>query len=681
MLPLRKPFITIVTSLIAVLYSFHSISQCSDPAANGVNQGNLNIDGNSATYQTVAITGQDYYSVSVTCGDVYYFDFCGNGGSTSGLWPVITILDASQNVLDFSPYSGGCSQIAYAATFTGTITVYITDDLDGCTGAPAWTGTMAYNDGAPSLNYTNVTCGSADASLNAVSGGVFAFNPVPGGGVSLDVSGNITNGTPGATYTVEYTDPSCGNTISQSVTLNAADASFTLTEACGGGTATVAGTSGGTFSFNPAPGDGAQVNATTGTISNGTTGTTYSIQYSVCGASTTESVTVLTDDCWTLNGDAQYINVSGENCIQLTDEINNQTGCAWSGSQIDFNSDFSLSLDYYFGNNVGGADGNTFTFQPSASTACGQNGGQLGAGGLTNALSIEFDTYDNDNPAHVFDLLCDHVAIETDGDHMNGLPAAGPACAKSGGGNIDDGGLYQVEITWDASAQTLNVYFDGVWVLDFTEDIVNNVFGGQNLVYWGATSATGGLNNQQYFCPSSIVILPVNLSKFESYCNGETEVFEWTTESEQNTDYFVLEYTYDGLIYYPQEYVVAAGSSETTLHYSARVDYNDTKDRYYRIKTVDFDGSIETSDIISSKNCANKESLIKSVNETETQVDFYLNEKSEIFVYNMMGQKIATLEANEICSVLKNSYSSGVYQIHILSESGRNESRKIVIRH
>ena len=440
------------------------------------NQGSLTA---TLGYQTVATMDGYYYSMNVVCGNTYNFDFCGNGGSTAGLWPEISILNAAGTIeYAFSPYSGGCSTLNWVASFTGTIRILITDS--GCWSGESYNGTMAYN-------YS--------------TGG--AINPA-----------------------------------------------FNMTVACGGGNATVTGTPGGTFSFNPAPGDGAQVNATTGAVTNGTAGTTYFVEYTICGSSSIESVTVITDDCFNLNGTAQYINVAGEDCIQLTSETNNQTGCAWSGSQIDFASNFTLTLDYYFGDNINGADGNTFTFQPSSSSACGNNGGQLGAGGIANALAIEFDTYDNDNPGHIYDRSCDHIAVEIDGNHNGpGAPYAGPVCAKASGGNIDDGGVYTVDISWNSSTQTLDISFDGALRLSTTGDFVNTVFGGNSQVYWGATSATGGLNNQQYFCPSTVVVLPTELTHFDSYCNGDEEIFEWASVSENRVDYYQLEYSYNGLVY------------------------------------------------------------------------------------------------------------------------------------
>ncbi len=134
-----------------------------------------------------------------------------------------------------------------------------------------------------------------------------------------------------------------------------------------------------------------------------------------------------------LNGNASYQTIGGQSCIQLTPETNNQNGCAWSDQAINFNNTFNLSLNYYFGNNINGADGTTFTFQPNPG-ACGTNGGQLGAGNIPNSLVIEFDTYDNDNPAHVYDMAADHIAVEIDGNLQGpGAPYCGPVSALPGG--------------------------------------------------------------------------------------------------------------------------------------------------------------------------------------------------------------------------------------------------------
>jgi hypothetical protein len=83
-------------------------------------------------------------------------------------------------------------------------------------------------------------------------------------------------------YSCNNLGGSTGATLAYNVTGSVSSA-FNLAVSCGGGTATVTGTTGGIFSFNPAPGDGAQVNSVTGTVSNGTAGTTYFVQYNTIG--------------------------------------------------------------------------------------------------------------------------------------------------------------------------------------------------------------------------------------------------------------------------------------------------------------------------------------------------------------------------------------------------------------
>lgn len=467
-------------------------------------------------------------------------------------------------------------------------------------------------------------------------------------------------------------------TMAYNMTVGSVNSSFALTAVCGGANATITGATGGTFSWNPSnPGDGAVLNTTTGQITTGVQGATYAITYTVCSSSTTQSVTVPVGDCWTLNGNATYINVGGEQCIQLTAEVNGQTGCAWNGSQIDFASDFSLSLDYYFGNNINGADGNTFTFQPSSSSACGAAGGELGAGGLANTLSIEFDTYDNDFPAHIFDLACDHVAVEIDGSMLGpAAPFCGPVCAKTSGGNIDDGGTYPVDIIWDASTFQLQIYFNGVLRLSCTNDFITNVFGTNN-VYWGVTSATGGLNNQQYFCPSTVV-LPTELSSLTSECTGQEERVSWVTATEDRVSHFVLESTRDGIAFYPVQQVEAIGNSQSETSYSIQTSL-ENESVLYRLKMVDLDGNFEYSPMLARKFCSERPIL----SELHTEADgikIVLNEWANCTVFNSLGQVVFERQAHEKqLNISTSAFQSGIYTVHLDNGKGRIETTRIFV--
>lgn len=673
--------IVALLTIIGVQLLFNTSYACSFDG-NETNAGVLNP---TNSFQTTNVTVGDYFVVNVNCGDNYNFNFCNNGAFAS--WDTqITVLetDGTTELASNDDACGLRSNVSWQATFTGSVYVLIT--RYNCNLTSGQSATMAYNVSTgtfgndASFDLAVVDCFSANATITGDAGGSFAFNTTPGDAAVINsTTGTISNGTPGTTYNVTYTI-GCAS-VNKSVTLPGGDASFTLSLACGGAVATITGDTGGAFSFNPAPTDGALIDENSGKITNGIAGHTYTVKYTICGASSSQSVTIVEDDCWYLNGNASTIKVDGEECFQLTAPQNTQLGCAWSGSRIDFSTDFNLSLDYYFGSNINGADGNTFTFQPSASTACGMAGGQMGAGGLTNALSVEFDTYDNDFPMHVYDMLCDHVAIEIDGDHQNGPPAAGPICAKPSSGNIDDGGTYEVEIDWDASSMKLEVYFDGVLRLTYVNDIVNNVFGGENKVYWGATSATGALNNRQYFCPSSIVILPVGLSSFSSECNGDEEVFNWVTNSEQNANYFTLEYTYDGYVFYPEAVVSAVGNSSTTQTYQARVSTSDENTRYYRLKITDTDGSYENSEIIASQQCRNTSKMVQSIQQNAAQLTINVNTPCEAVLINMMGQKVSgNISIKETGSLNLFDLSSGMYQLMLVGADGTNEVHHVMVQ-
>ncbi|MUU79866.1 hypothetical protein GN138_15565, partial [Winogradskyella sp. HL2-2] len=143
------------------------------------------------------------------------------------------------------------------------------------------------------------SCDSATASISGDEGGTFSFNPVPTDGATIDaITGEITNGTPSATYTVEYY--LCPSLTTESVTLlDSDDPTFIVLENCEGGTVTIMGDTGGVFAFNPIPTDAANIDATTGEVTNGTPGATYTIQYTTsgtCPQSSFQNVTVFPEE-------------------------------------------------------------------------------------------------------------------------------------------------------------------------------------------------------------------------------------------------------------------------------------------------------------------------------------------------------------------------------------------------
>lgn len=88
--------------------------------------------------------------------------------------------------------------------------------------------------------------------------------------------------------------------------------------------------------------------------------------------------------------------------------------------------------------------------------------------------------------------------------------------------------------------------------------------------------------------------LPVELLDFAiKFCSNGVISLGWSTASEQNSDYFILQNSCDGFYYFSVDTVKASGFSNTQLNY----EYVDVRpcdgDNYYRLIEVDFDGKKE----------------------------------------------------------------------------------------
>jgi hypothetical protein len=402
---------------------------------------------------------------------------------------------------------------------------------------------------------------------------------------------------------------------------------------------------------------------------NYTSGATATLSYKL-----TAPVLTVVDD-FTLTNDASSIVVGGENCIQLTPEANDQLACVWNQNQIDFSNPIDLDVTYYFGNNgVNGADGNTFVFKSSNSQCdCGANGAQMGAGGISDALVIEFDTYNNDG-TDPGDLTTDHIAVEIDGAMVQSsgdpMPLCGPIDAIVGGAEIDDGNQHLVKLTWDPVTQNLAVFFDGVLRLTCNHDFINNVFGGNSSVTWGVTSATGGLNNQQYFCPSSVIILPVSLTKFNTVCTEDEAQITFSSGEETLLESYHIQRTYDGLLF---ETIASFAANGSFSDYSF-IDKDKVATCYYRLKMNDLDGGESFTELIASECHPIKTfdfNLQYGENGIMVNTEFPIDDDIEIKIMNSSGQVIHSSRISSSSLILPTSnLSSGVYFVRLRSLKG-----------
>ncbi len=188
-----------------------------------------------------------------------------------------------------------------------------------------------------------------------------------------------------------------------------------------------------------------------------------------------------------------------EECFRLTDENDYSSGSIWYKRPIDLNHAFSIRLSIMAGClDDAGADGMVFAFAPRANIT-GFRGEGIGYSGLAPSVGIEIDTWLNE---HLGDPVEDHLSIMLNGriGHWNDL--VGPVKIS----NIEDCERHGFFVNWNPAAQRLSVEIDGVEVISGQFDLINKVFGGNSIVYWGMTAATGRYHNIHEVCFDRIAL-------------------------------------------------------------------------------------------------------------------------------------------------------------------------------
>lgn len=130
----------------------------------------------------------------------------------------------------------------------------------------------------------------------------------------------------------------------------------------------------------------------------------------------------------------------------------------------------------------------------------------------------------------------------------------------------------------------------------------------QNTTISGLTAAGGtftvtGQNNRGCIATKSItlnstvcVTLPIEMTSFYGTCADNMSELKWSTASEINNDYFLLEQSKNGVDFVTVAQVDGAGTSNSEVNYQTRVSADNGS--YYRLKQVDFDGHSEQTDVI-----------------------------------------------------------------------------------
>lgn len=203
--------------------------------------------------------------------------------------------------------------------------------------------------------------------------------------------------------------------------------------------------------------------------------------------------------------------VSGVTRLSSATGIVPSSGAAWTATQQVLAPGFAAEFDFRISpQTAGSGEGFAFVMQNVGATARGGDGGNLGYGGLSNSLAIEFDTHQdvaNSDPA--FDQVSVHArttAVNT-ASEIASLGASLNAADSVRGTpfNINDGVDHHVKITYQPGPQDpsnpapvlgwLRVYLDNhpgpVADVQIDNQLLQQLFGGTAFVGFTAGAAIG----------------------------------------------------------------------------------------------------------------------------------------------------------------------------------------------
>lgn len=197
---------------------------------------------------------------------------------------------------------------------------------------------------------------------------------------------------------------------------------------------------------------------------------------------------------------------------------------------------------------------------------------------------------------------------------------------------VGDGSLNVIDRFWHIDATTYTTKPNVT--LSFGYDDAANEMGGTNTISesnlqaqryntgtsnWEATKLFGTVNTatnkvsgaaipsadffENWILVDNANPLPVTLTSFSAECVTATILVEWTTQTEINNDYFMVEKSYNGTDFSEVTQVDGNGNSNVAITYQVNVE-TESAIVYFRLKQVDFDGQYEYSDLTPC-NCNN----------------------------------------------------------------------------
>lgn len=181
---------------------------------------------------------------------------------------------------------------------------------------------------------------------------------------------------------------------------------------------------------------------------------------------------------------------------------------------------------------------------------------------------------------------------------------------------------------------------------------------------------------------TSGVVLPIELLSFAANQSSCEKVnIAWSTLSELNNDFFVIERSRDGGDWDAVQVIDGAGTSSNQLAYEYLDDVSDLQNQkiFYRLVQTDYNGVSSTSSAIQIElECIGKEIIVQP-NPANTYIDIWSSDPiAKVKIYSISGslvleQKMTSRERLNVAAL-----RAGIYLVAVETNDGRVEVKRII---
>ncbi len=359
--------------------------------------------------------------------------------------------------------------------------------------------------------------------------------------------------------------------------------------------------------------------------------------------------------------------------------MNNSGGWAtatnWSGSNIGDVVTETVAIS----NNINPTVNNGNNFTVGATTLNNNNtltinsGGTLNIGDATHAVNLTTNNNTNISVAGTLVIWGSLVVNNNIVWSITGTVIIKGSVTLSNNANLNvTGGTLQVGGNFNASNNTnVTVPSGSISVAGSV-----NVGSGSNLSGCAGCFHLGGTcSGPAAFCGNSA--LPITLASFEAKELGATVELDWLTLSEINFDRFDVESSTTGRDFTIIGSVQGHGNTSRPINYSFLHQTPTVGLNYYRLKSVDFDGSFEYSKVVAANVTSEKSISVfpnpVDGNEISLSFNFDPGIATTATIINNMGVAVAQVENIKTgVTTFIHHLDAGIY---ILNWKGTNETR------